>query len=191
MDSILHVTLLRTFPASVTDFTTDNLGNIYLLANTNQIKKVNNKGDSIAVYNDVRRYGKITSIDASNPLKVLVYYNDFSTIIVLDRLLNIRNTIDLRKQNILQVRTITSSYDNNIWLFDELDSKIKKIDDQGRLLLQTNDFRQVFEAAPTPTAMYDRDGMFTCTIATRTISIRLLWRIEEYGKRKTTLLIYK
>ena len=157
-DSILHVTLLKTFPTPVRDFTTDNLGNIYLLTNTNQIKKVNEKGDSIAVYNDVRRYGKIFSMDASNPLKVLVYYKDFSTIVVLDRLLNIRNTIDLRKQNILQVKTITSSYDNNIWLYDELDSRIKKIDDNGRILLESNDFRQVYEIVPSPASIYDRDG---------------------------------
>jgi hypothetical protein len=119
---------------------------------------LNAKGDSIGVYNDVRRFGRIYSIDASNPLKVLVYYKDFSTIVVLDRLLNVRNTIDLRKQNILQVRAVTTSYDNNIWLFDEMDSRIKKIDDNGRVVLQSNDFRQVYDKTPSPEVMYDRDG---------------------------------
>jgi hypothetical protein len=157
-DSVLHVTLLKTFPTEVKDFTTDNLGNIYLLTLTNQIKKVNEKGDSIAVFNDVRRFGKISSIDASNPLKILVYYKDFSTVVVLDRLLNVRNTIDLKRQNILQVKAITISYDNNIWLYDELDSKIKKIDDNGRLLLESNGFRQVYKFVPSPTNLYDSDG---------------------------------
>jgi hypothetical protein len=157
-DSILHVTLLKTFAAEVKDFTTDNLGNIYLLTSTNQIKKVNEKGDSIAVYNDVRRYGSIYSIDASNPLKILVYYKDFSTVVVLDRLLNVRNTIDFRKQNISQVKAITSSYDNNIWLYDELDSKIKKLDDNGRVLLESTDFRQIYQSIPSPTNLYDSDG---------------------------------
>jgi len=157
-DSILHVTLLKTFPTEVKDFATDNLGNIYLLTNTNQIRKINEKGDSIAVYNDVRRYGKIYSIDATNPLKVLVYYKDFATVVVLDRLLTVRNTIDLKKQNILQVKTITSSYDNNIWLYDDLDSKIKKIDDNGRVILESNDFRQVYQTVPSPNKLYDEDG---------------------------------
>jgi hypothetical protein len=157
-DSILHVSLVKTYPLEIKDYTADNLGNIYLLTSTNQIKKINEKGDSIAVYNDVRRYGKIFSIDASNPLKILVYYKDFSTIIVLDRLLNVRNTIDLRRQNILQVRAVTSSYDNNIWLYDEMDSKIKKIDDNGRVRLESNDFRQVYKDVPSPEVIYDRDG---------------------------------
>ncbi len=157
-DSTLKVTFLRALATGIKDFTTDNLGNIYLLTATDQIKKVNEKGDSIAVYNNIKRYGKVFSIDASNPLKVLVYFKDFSTIIILDRLMNVRNTIELRKQNILQVRAITSSYDNNIWLYDDLDSKIKKIDDNGRILMESNDFRQVFETVPSPAAMYDRDG---------------------------------
>ncbi|MCW3107199.1 MAG: hypothetical protein JWQ09_1705 [Segetibacter sp.] len=156
--NILKVTLVEKLDEQVKDFTTDNLGNLYLLTPTNQIKKVNEKGDSIAVYNDVRRYGKIYSIDATNPLKVLVYYKDFSTVIILDRLLNVRAILDLRKQNILQVRAISTSYDNNIWVFDELDSKLKKIDDNGKVLLESTDFRQAFDSVPTPIAMYDRDG---------------------------------
>lgn len=155
----LNVSVIEKISGAITDFSTDNLGNIYLLTSTNQIKKVNEKGDSIAVYNDVRRYGKIYSIDATNPLKVLVYYKDFYTIVVLDRLLNVQAAIDLRKQNILQVTAITSSYDNHIWLYDELDSKIKKIDDNGSVLMESTDFRQVFDSVPSPSVMYDRDGL--------------------------------
>ena len=47
------------------DFTVDNLGNYYLLSKNNQLKKINAKGDSIGLFNDVRRYGKLFSIDAS------------------------------------------------------------------------------------------------------------------------------
>lgn len=47
----------------------------------------------------------------------------------LDRLLTVRNTINLRTQNIFLVNSISLSYDNNIWLFDEEDFKLK-IDEQ-------------------------------------------------------------
>jgi len=157
-ERVLHVSLVQKINGEIKDFTTDNLGNIYLLNATNQVKKVNETSDSIAVYNDVKRYGTVYSIDATNPLKTLVFYKDFSTIVVLDRLLNTRAVIDLRKQNILQVTAVTSSYDNNIWLYDELDNKIKKIDDNGNVLLESTDFRQVFDSVPLPAAMYDRDG---------------------------------
>ncbi len=146
----------RTLPGDFSYFTIDNLDNIYLLSNTNQLKKITPDGDYV-VFNDVRKYGKLFSIDATNPLKILLYYKNFSTIVVLDRFLNIRNTINLRKQNIFKVKTIAASYDNNIWLFDEGDAKLKKIDDNGEVLLETVDFRNLFDTIPSPIQIVDRD----------------------------------
>lgn len=170
------------FTGDIKDFTTDNLGNIYLLSSANQIKKVNQKGDSIAVYNDVKRYGNVFSIDATNPLKVLVYYKDFATVVALDRLLNVRNIIDFRKQNILQVTAVTSSYDNNIWLFDELDSKLKKVDDNGNVLTESTDFRQIFDSVPSPVVMYDRDGQLYLYDPQKGLLV-----FDYYGGKKSNL----
>ncbi|MBI3883344.1 MAG: hypothetical protein HY305_03775 [Sphingobacteriales bacterium] len=50
------------------------------------------------------------------------------------------------------------SYDNNIWLFDEGDGKLKKIDDNGVVLSETVDFRILFDSVPSPTQIIDRDG---------------------------------
>ena len=50
----------------------------------------------------MRKFGQATLIDVSNPLKVLLYYRDFATVVMLDRFLNVVNTTDLRKQGILQ-----------------------------------------------------------------------------------------
>jgi hypothetical protein len=149
--------LLRVITADIAAFTVDNLDNIYLLSNTNQVKKLNVNGDSVAVFNDVKKFGQASLIDVSNPLKVLLYYRDFATIVILDRLLNIRGTIDLRKQNILQVRAIGQSYDNKIWLYDEVENKLKKIDEEGNLLQETPDFRQLFGEALSPQKIFDQD----------------------------------
>jgi hypothetical protein len=146
----------KTIAGNFSYFTIDNLENIYLLTNTNQLKKLSPNGDSV-VFNDVRKYGKLFSIDATNPLKILLYYKNYSTIVVLDRFLNVRNTINLRKQNIIKVKTIAASYDNNIWLFDEGDAKLKKVDDNGDILLETADFRNVFDSTPVPIQIVDRD----------------------------------
>src|SRR6185295_10398506 len=94
---------IKTIKGDIVAFTVDNLDNIYLLSSTNQVKKLNANGDSVAVFNDVKKFGQVTLIDVSNPLKVLLYYRDFATIVILDRFLAVRNTIDLRKHNILQV----------------------------------------------------------------------------------------
>ena len=148
----------KLIPGDFSYFTIDNLDNIYLVNNNNQLKKINSNGDSAGVFNDVRKYGKLYSIDATNPLKLLLYYQNFSTIVVLDRFLNIRNVINLRKQNIFKVKTFCASYDNHIWVFDEGDGKIKKIDDNGEVLSETVDLRMIFDTIPSPASMTDQDG---------------------------------
>ena len=147
----------KTYPGDVTDFSIDNLGNIFILYQNGQLKKLNPAGDSLAVFNDVRRYGKLFSIDVTNPLKILLYYKDFSTIVILDRLLNSRATLDLRKLNLYQVKTISQSYDNNIWIFDEYESKLKRITDDGKLIDQSSDFRVLFDSVPSPQYIIDQN----------------------------------
>lgn len=147
--------LIKTIPGNYQYFTVDNLGNIFLLDERNQIKKLDNYFDSVAIYSNVQRYGELYNIDASNPLKILLFYKDFMTIVELDRLLQTINSIDLRQSDIFQCSAISSSYDNNIWLFDELDNKIKKIDDNGKRLLESADFRVLFDAPPHPTKLED------------------------------------
>jgi len=142
----------------ITAFAADNFDNLYLLNSYDQLKKINAKGDSVGVFNNVRRYGKVAQFDVTNPLRVLLYYKDFSTVVVLDRLLSIRSTIDLRKQDIFQVQAVCLSYDNNIWLYDEFEHKLKKIDEEGKLLFATTDFRQLFDEAFSFTSINDHDG---------------------------------
>ncbi|MEO6722305.1 MAG: hypothetical protein ABIN67_18195 [Ferruginibacter sp.] len=148
----------KIIPGEFSFFTVDNLENIYLVNSNDQLKKINANGDSAGVFNNVRKYGKLFSIDATNPLKLLLYYKNFSTIVVLDRFLNVRNTINLLKKNIFKVKAIATSYDNNIWLFDEGDSKLKKIDENGDVLMETVDFRNLFDTVPSPIQITDQDG---------------------------------
>lgn len=173
--------LVKTFPGEIADAAIDNLDNVYILTTTDQLKKYNASGDSLAVYNNVRRYGKVYSLDVSNPLKVLLYYKDFSNIVVLDRLLAARSTIDLRRKNMLQVSAMGQSYDNNIWVFDAYDNKLKKIDDEGVILLETPDLRQVFDQGIAPQQIIDQNNQVYLYDATNGLFV-----FDHYGtfKRK-------
>lgn len=150
--------LLKKLKGDIVAFTADNFDNLYLLNSSDQLKKINEKGDSVAVFNNIRKYGKVAQIDVSNPLRVLLYYKDFSTVVVLDRLLNVRSTIDFRKQEIFQVQAVCLAYDNGIWLYDEFEHKLKKLDEDGKLLFASTDFRQLFDEAFSFTAINDQDG---------------------------------
>jgi len=176
--------LVKTVKGDIVSFTVDNLDNIYLLSSTNQVKKLNANGDSVAIFNDVKKFGQASLIDVSNPLKVLLYYRDFATVVVLDRLLNVRNIIDLRKQDILQARAIGQSYDNKIWLYDEVENKLKKIDEEGKLLLETPDFRQLFDQAPIPQKIFDQDQYVYLYDSSQAVFV-----FDYYGALKNKILI--
>lgn len=143
---------------NISNFTVDNLGNLYVLTPGGLLKKLNSRGDSLNVFNEVRRYGSVYLMDVTNPLKVLLYYKDFSTVVMLDRFMNRINTVDFRKSGIFQAKAVGLSYDNNVWIYDEQSAKLKKISDEGKLLMETIDLRQVLTNTPSPEKIIDRDG---------------------------------
>ncbi len=155
-DSLFRFLKKIDYPLS--SFAVDNLGELYTIDINNQLKKYNGQGDSIGVFNQVTNYGKLSYVVAENPWKVILFYKHYATIVLLDKYLNVVTTIDLRRQNIFQVDAVTTSYDNNIWLYDEQDNKLKKVDDNGNLLFESTDFHLLFDSVPTPTTILDRDG---------------------------------
>jgi hypothetical protein len=178
--------LIKVINGDIVDFTVDNLDNIYILNSRNQLKKYNTDGDSVAVFNDVKKFGQVSFIDASNPLKVLLYYKGFATVIMLDRFLNIRNTIDLRKQNIFQAKAIGQSYDNKIWVYDELENKLKKIDEDGKLMQETADFRLLLGQAPSPMKIFDENKYVYLYD-----SLQGVYVFDYYGALKNNIMIIR
>lgn len=155
-DSVFQ--FVKSIKGSFTYFNVDNLDNIYFITDNNQLKKITVRGDSVAVFNDVKKYGNPSYIDVTNPLKALLYYKNYSTIITLDRFLSVRNNINLRRHNIFYVNNVTLSYDNYIWIFDEEDFRLKKIDEEGKLLQSTVDWRMLFDSVPAPIKIVDKNN---------------------------------
>lgn len=180
----LSFQLLRTYQGDIASVALDNLDNLYVVSSTGQVKKFNNRGDSVAVFNGVRAYGKLHAVNVANPLKPLLFYKDFSTVVILDRLLSSRSSLDLRRHQVLQPTAIALSYDNNIWVFDQFDNKLKKLDEEGNLLLQTTDFRQLFSQTIAPQKIIDDNGLLYLADSTQGIFV-----FDNYGtfKRKIPL----
>ena len=149
---------LKKIEYPISSFTVDNLGELYIINTDNQLKKYNEKGDSIGVFNQVTKYGKLSYVEAQNPWKAILFYQNYSTIVLLDKYLNVLTNINLRQQNIFKVKAVTTSYDNNIWLYDEQENKLKKIDDTGNKIFESVDFRLLFDSVPAPQKIIDNGG---------------------------------
>ena len=149
---------LKSIKGDFSYFMPDQLGNVFALSRSGQLKKYNANLDSMGVFNEVRRYGKLYSISAENSLRSLLYFKDYRIILVLDRLMQVVNKIDLRKANIFQALAIAQGYDNSIWVFDEQESRLKKLDLNGKLLFETADLRLVFNESLKPLTIFDAAG---------------------------------
>ncbi|HJW16537.1 MAG TPA: hypothetical protein VJ499_05440 [Flavisolibacter sp.] len=178
--------LLKTYKGDITDAVMDNLDNLYIISSSGQVRKFNEKGDSVAIYNQVRNAGKLFSIDVSNPLRPLLFYKDFSTIVLLDRFLANRTLIDLKRYNILQPGAAGVSYDNNIWVFDEYDNKLKKVDEQGKLLVETPDLRTLFPVSVHPQKILSDNGLVYLADTANGVFV-----FDNYGSYKKKIAVTK
>ena len=100
----------------------DNFNNIYAIENNELIKS----SDTKDYYYKNSVYSNISSIDVQNSLKIKLFYEDYNTLIVLDNKLSEISKINF---NILSPNKIISKFsasnDNNIWVYNELNSKIE------------------------------------------------------------------
>lgn len=154
----LNLKLQKELPGKFNQFRVDELGSVYVFTSTGQIKKYNASLDSLAVFNDVKRYGQLHTIHAENPLRTILFFKNFNTVVLLDRMMQMVQKIDLRKLNLFQISAIAPSYDNRLWIFDQQNSKIKKINFDGSLVFESTDLRLVFDEPLHPFKMIEHQG---------------------------------
>ena len=119
--------------------TTDNLGNLFVITPTNDIVKYDKNGRKMATAN-FKVLGKVTSLDAANPFDIYVFYRDQNKVVFLDNMLNLLGEIDLEMIGVSQVPCIGRSGDNQLWLFDMADLKLKKYSKNLRLVTESASF---------------------------------------------------
>jgi hypothetical protein len=137
--------------------TTDNLGNIYVVSNTNQLYKYNIEGKLLSTLN-YNYVGNITSVDASNPLEVYVFYKELNTIIYLDNNLAFRGKTQLINTEVTLALAAARNYANGIWVFDAADMQLKKLNREGKVLQNSGNIRQFVNLNFNPQFITD-DGM--------------------------------
>ena len=100
----------------------DDLDNLYFINNNELIKSTNEKN----YYYKNSLYSSITSIEVENSLKIKLFYEDSNTLIILDNKLSEISKINF---NVIDpdkiISKVSASNDNNIWIYNELNSKLE------------------------------------------------------------------
>jgi hypothetical protein len=135
--------LYKTIPATSGNFTSDHLGNLYLI-NDDILEKYDTMGNLFKTYND-KTLGNISYADVSNPLKVVVFYKEFGEVVYLDNMLA-KTSDPIRLMDIgLDQASLVCFYYDGIWVYDQRNQELvqlnheqKKIHKTGNLAHQLN-----------------------------------------------------
>lgn len=179
-DSLIHI---RTLPIKARFLTVDETGNAYLIRNDNALLRYDENGDSTGIFRSVQN-GNLGFVDALNPLRLLLYYPEYSKLVLLDRMLTPRNELDLRKLGIMQTPVVASSADGNLWIYDQFNARLHKVDDQLREVYGSNDLRQETGVVPSPVFLTERDWKLYMSDTTKGIFV-----FDRYGNYVNTLSI--
>ena len=174
--------LILSIPADTKEFTTDHLGNVYLITNNNLIK-IDLTGKSIS-YNDEKNLGTLFSIDASNPFKVVVFYRDYSRVQILDNQLVSRADVNLLDKNLLQPMAVAYAQGEGLWVYDQQDFRLKKFDQNFKNITESPSLDQVLSTIPSPVNLMEAENWLLLNDSTQGIML-----FDRFGTYYRTLPI--
>ena len=147
--------LIKKIPFNeVTAFTTDKLGNVYVVSE-NMLLQFDNNGLPVNHYSE-KNLGRFASVDAVNPFKLLCFYPDYAQINILTSKLVLQSTIQLRGMGIEQPELIcNSAVDYGIWIYDRQDFQLKKIDLNLKIFRESGNIPQIIGKEFNPVSILE------------------------------------
>ncbi|PNQ73932.1 hypothetical protein C1T31_06300 [Hanstruepera neustonica] len=112
----------------------DNFGTEYFLKNNIFYKKTT---DNTINYSNVQ-LGNLTTVNTFNPLKLVLFYKDFNTVIILDNRLAEVYKIDFNStQPYKNITHVSIGNDNTIWTFNQDLQQLQLYDYKAKLVRAT------------------------------------------------------
>jgi len=111
---------------NVVDFSLDGFENLYVAKKNSEFIKINSEGKTLRV-NSRKDLGSPTSINAENPLRILIFYREQGWLIVADNQLAFQFEIDLKQIGLTDPTLTANSFDGGIWVFDRGNGTLNKV----------------------------------------------------------------
>ncbi len=137
--------------------TVDELGNLFLI-NDEQLTKFDVDGKLLYTYSNLYN-GNITSVDAGNPFKILVYYRDFSQIVFLDNFLSkSAEPVNLETLNLELTTLVCSSYNNGFWVYLPQSFEIIRVGQDMLVSHRSGDLSSIVRNKIVPNYLVEKDN---------------------------------
>lgn len=149
--------LIKTIETESDFFTTDNQSNVYVVK-ANELTKFNKDGKLLYKYSN-KNYGNITFVDASNMMRILIFYKNFLQVVYLDNTLSANGeTVSLDKIGFQQTQLVCSSHNNSMWIYDLQNFSLIRLDRNLEILQQTNNLNAIQNDTLQPNSILEYDN---------------------------------
>jgi len=149
------LTLVNKIDAAVSFFTTDHLGNLYLVTE-NGLLKYDPDGNLISSFSE-KSFGTIQFADATDPMKILIFNRDFSSVITLDNKLSVQSTFNLHDLNLQQPVLICVSRHDGYWVYDKQSNQLKKFSTSLQPVHESSDLSQLINTEINPVFLVESE----------------------------------
>jgi hypothetical protein len=141
-------TLVQSVPISQPQaISIDRLGQVYVADQQNNLHKFSPQGERLFTFSPPQR-GRLAFVEAWNPVKTLLFYDDRQQIMILDRFLAPITTIRLADLTDGLVRLATLAPDDQFWIFNESDFSLSRIDPRYPEARLSTSLNQILPKAP-------------------------------------------
>lgn len=130
----------------------DNIGNVFTVKD-GEMSKYSLTGKFI-MKNSAMTFGRITSLDASNALKMILFFQDLSQVIYMDNQLSQRgDRVELDVLGYFQTTSVCRSYNDGFWIYDQTTFELNRFTEQLEISAQSGNLAQVLDFVPAPNYM--------------------------------------
>jgi hypothetical protein len=138
-------------------FAADNIGNIYTVREDELVKYLPT-GKFFSRYSNLK-LGAITTVDVTNPLKLVVYYRDFQQIIFLDNQLSVNSdVVSLEKLGLEQTDLVCASANNSFWVYNKQNNELIRFNENSKKIASTGNLKQILQTELSPNFMLEHNG---------------------------------
>jgi hypothetical protein len=173
--------LVKSIPKTSSSFTTDNLGNAYIVTGS-IVEKYSPEGDFLKSYSD-NNLGRISLFDATNPMKLLLFYEPFQQMILLDNMLApAGDPIQFEPMGYNQVSLLCSSHNNGTWIYNKQNSELIRFDQSFQVTNQTGNISQQLLTEINPDFLIEQNNKVFLNDSTKGILV-----FDIYGTYNKTI----
>jgi len=136
---------------------TDPLGNTYFIEDEKLTKHIPDKDKKHTFSNS--EFGVISQLDVSDPMRLLIYYENFNTILFLDNNLStLLSPISLDEIGHENTRLVCSSEKGGFWLYDEQSGQLFSYNEDLHLVNKSISIHSITEGEIAPNLLLEKGG---------------------------------